>query len=172
MSRAQWLAFGSIALASCSGSLASAPAEPGGDGEHDSGAAGPDVAAAQAVRPADGGPSLDGGAAAETAPTPTDDAQALLSDGAIVGCATRSGYFECSGQVCDRSIHACYENQCVWYGRLTSMADAAATCGPCPTCGCVALQSYCTCKEDSAGTITVSCGGCYGSPPTRLERLA
>jgi hypothetical protein len=91
-----------------------------------------------------------------------------------VACASRSGYFQCVGNVCDRSIQACYQGQCLWYGELPlyGMSDAAS-CGSCPTCECLSASLYpgCHCTDDGAGDITVSCQGCYGSPPARLERL-
>ena len=34
------------------------------------------------------------------------------------------------------------------------------------------LYTNCHCTEDDSGTIAISCGGCYGSPPARLERIA
>lgn len=51
-------------------------------------------------------------------------------------------------------------------------------CVACPTCACIRgyprwMGSHgCECSNlDDAGAIGISCGGCYGSPPARLERL-
>lgn len=93
-------------------------------------------------------------------------------------CTTRSGYFACGGNVCDRSIQVCVETSslCATPGDLGTVMTGAsiARCGPCPSCACVqtALGGSCECREDDAGSVVVSCGGCYGAPPARLERLA
>jgi len=109
---------------------------------------------------------------ASVAPTPDGGAS---NDTSIVGCATRTGYFSCDGNVCDRSIQACWQGSCEWYGELSiDGIDTGASCGPCPTCSCLqtTLGSSCQCTEDAEGDVTISCGGCYGAPPTRLERLS
>jgi hypothetical protein len=60
--------------------------------------------------------------------------------------------------------------------------DPAATSSPCPLMEVVPIVG-CECQVDSTGAMAISCeplapppptsrGGCYGSPPARLERLA
>jgi hypothetical protein len=179
MSRAQWLAFGStLAFVGCTGNVAPIPPDPGaGDGAKDAGNAthdsgspqGPEggVATEAGIAHEDAGAAQEAG---ETAEASTDEG------GTILGCATRTGYYECGGNVCDRSIQACFSGECEWYGDLaaTTSADASASCGPCPSCTCLQGVIYpnCTCSEDAQGTVVISCGGCYGAPPARLERLA
>jgi hypothetical protein len=177
-SRAQWLAFGSIALVGCVGSVAETPTDDAGGGvqhdaanatTHDSGslqATGPEAGGiSEAGLAQETGGGTEAGSLAEAGPVPDD---------AGVACQTRTGYFDCAGNLCDRSIQACYQNQCVWYGLLSSYeVPDAATCGPCPTCACLqgSLEGSCHCNNDPDGGLIISCGGCYGSPPARLERL-
>jgi hypothetical protein len=179
VSRAQWLAFGSIAFVGCVGSVADTPHDGDGAGAgHDAGASrvardsgspqavGPEAAAPEAAPPEDAG-------VAQDAVSP-DDAGSVLGDSSVA-CQSRTGYFDCAANVCDRSIQACYQGQCLWYGALpVNPIPDAATCGPCPTCECLKGSIYpdCHCQEDGEGTISISCAGCYGSPPVRLERLA
>ena len=102
-------------------------------------------------------------------------AQERAGDAAV--CPTRSGYFTCGGNVCDRSVQVCVERSslCVPTDALGPFERAAppVQCGACPTCDCLqpALISSCHCQEDDAGTIRISCAGCYGAPPARLDRL-
>jgi hypothetical protein len=166
-SRAQWLAFGSVALVGCVGTVAESS---GGDGggavaQHDAGNTPAHDSGNQQVPPPDAG----------TAPETGVSYEASLPE-ASVSCPTRSGYFDCSANVCDRSIQACYDGECLWYGALpeyTGTIPDAASCGSCPTCACLkgTLYPNCNCAEDGEGTIAISCAGCYGSPPARLERL-
>ncbi|HEY8039332.1 MAG TPA: hypothetical protein VIF15_06035 [Polyangiaceae bacterium] len=85
---------------------------------------------------------------------------------AVVACSSRVGYFACGDRLCDRTTEVCYQGSCERYD-----ATSNGACGPCPTCSCDGYRS-CRCTEDEAGGITVSCGGCYGAPPARLERAA
>ncbi|HEY8039333.1 MAG TPA: hypothetical protein VIF15_06040 [Polyangiaceae bacterium] len=181
MSRGQWLALGStMALAGCSGAVAATPGDGGGGTGHDpatgaleggSGVIGHEAGAdpGDAGEPEDAGNTADSELLVDTGSSVVADA---ADDGGFA-CPTRSGYFQCGGNVCDRSIQACYSGGCQWYGNLYEMPDAAS-CGACPTCQCLkgALYPNCSCQEDDAGTLTISCGGCYGSPPARLERIA
>jgi hypothetical protein len=94
----------------------------------------------------------------------------------VAACPTRSGYFTCGGNVCDRSIQVCVERSslCVSVDALGPIATGSPVqCGACPTCECLqpSILSSCQCQQDDAGTISISCGGCYGAPPARLERL-
>jgi hypothetical protein len=83
----------------------------------------------------------------------------------IVVCTSRSGYFACGGEYCDRAIQACYNEGCAAYEL------AAPSCGPCPTCDCIGSAAD-ACSDDG-GTVTFSFEQtCYGAPPARLERLA
>jgi hypothetical protein len=174
MSRGQWLALGSIALAGCSGSIAETPvADGGGSTQHDAASKVHDSGVA--LVPEESG-AVDEASTGSEAGDEQDAAVALLdAGGSAYACPSRSGYFQCQGNVCDRSIQACYQGQCVWYGELASygIADAAA-CDPCPTCACLGAGVYpgCHCVDDGEGDITISCQGCYGSPPARHERIA
>jgi hypothetical protein len=92
-------------------------------------------------------------------------------------CSSRSGTFACAGQTCDRSTQLCMENGsgCVAYdGVIPEQQPEAGSCGACPSCACLqpTLWGSCHCTEDDAGSIAISCGGCYGAPPARLERIA
>jgi hypothetical protein len=170
MSRGQWLAFGSIALAGCSGAIDSRPLDGGTTGESDA-----------ATAPADARLGEGGIAPHEASAAPIDGRGtepidgSLLADGAGSACPLRTGTFTCAGaSVCDRHNQACLMSQCVSYGELpTVQAPDAASCGPCPTCDCLMgmLGGSCSCTDDGMGGITVSCHACYGSPPARLERL-
>lgn len=170
VSRAQWLAFGGVALVGCVGTVAESSGDGGGAvAQHDAGATPVHDAGNQQAQPPEAGLAQETGA--------VQDAGLVVADDAGVSCSTRSGYYECSGNVCDRSIQACYQGQCVWYGALSqylSQQPDAASCGSCPTCACLQTTLYpnCHCTEDGEGTVTISCAGCYGSPPARLERLA
>jgi hypothetical protein len=103
-----------------------------------------------------------------------------------------------AGLSCDPNTQYCFDDtydymsgyRCVAKdeGPLAA-ADAGAHC-PCPpddsgATSCLfsgiritdrSGQDLCSgnfnCEEDESGAITVSCHSCYGSPPTRLERLA
>jgi hypothetical protein len=167
-SRAQWLALGSIALAGCAGSIAETPPGDGGSSsEHDAAGGVHDSGVARVPEEA--------GTLAETGGPQDASAAAQDAGGSAFACNTRSGYFQCQANVCDRSIQACYQGQCVWYGELASYgAPDSAACDPCPTCECLGSTLYpgCHCTDDGAGAITISCQGCYGSPPARLERMA
>jgi len=181
MSRAQWLAFGStLAFVGCTGNVESLPSSVGeGDGTKDSGnatyEAGSESSHPEAGVTAEAGVGHDDAgvtveAAAEAA------TEAATEAGPVVGCASRTGYYECGSNICDRSIQACFQGACEWYGALpeTLSVDAAAACGPCPSCECLQPTLYpsCQCTEDAEGTLVISCAGCYGAPPARLERLS
>jgi hypothetical protein len=94
-----------------------------------------------------------------------------------VACPSRSGYFTCGSNVCDRSVQACDERSgtCLSYDALppSDLVSPGGACGRCPTCACLApeLASNCHCQEDDAGAVSISCGGCYGAPPARLSRV-
>jgi len=183
MSRGQWLALTTVALVGCTGTIDSVVGDGGGGtatheggGAHDSGAARlPDASGA-----VDEAGTLEEAATASEAGTVEDAQSTATSEGGDSGiaCASRSGYFACGSNVCDRAIQACYSSSCDWYGNIGTTiggggADAAA-CGSCPSCACLQPTLYpgCNCAEDDAGTIVISCQGCYGSPPGRLERIA
>jgi len=179
MSRGQWLALGTtVALVGCTGTIASVPEGDGGHestASHDAGGTAPDSGAA--VRPEEAGTVAETGTLAETGAVvdASPESSAPLDSG--VACGERSGFFSCGGNICDRAIQACYSNSCEWYGNLSAIATGgadAASCGSCPTCECLqpTLYTNCHCTEDDSGTIAISCGGCYGSPPARLERIA
>jgi hypothetical protein len=140
-----------VTLASCTGTIAETPRSDAGLGtHHDSG-----------LETTDAGW------------TPSPDADSPIDasiEAGSVACPTRSGYFQCGSNVCDRSIQACESGSCIWYGELASywspQVDAQA-CGACPTCACV--PSYFPCSEDDAGTLVISSAQtCYGAPPARL----
>jgi hypothetical protein len=174
MSRAQWLAFGSVALVGCVGTVAESSGDGGGAvAQHDAGNTPAHDAGNQVQPPPDSGIAYETGTVQEAGP-PVDSG-IVVADDSGVSCPTRSGYFNCQGNVCDRSIQACQNGYCEWYGALATswQFPDAASCGPCPTCECLqgSLSTSCHCSEDNQGTITISCGGCYGSPPARLERL-
>jgi hypothetical protein len=172
-SRAQWLAFGSVALVGCVGTVAESSGDGGGAvAQHDAGNTPAHDAGNQQAQPPEAG--IETGTVWETGSP--QDAGIVVADDSGVACSTRSGYYDCGANLCDRSIQACYQGQCVWYGALweyVSQQPDAASCGSCPTCACLhgALYGNCTCNEDNEGTVSISCGGCYGSPPARLERL-
>jgi hypothetical protein len=194
MSRAQWLALGSsAALFACSAQIERTPSA-----ERDA-ARIPD--SPEPVRDLDSGhagcdgssPGADAGLAGIDADFADVDAgyvdvdsgyvdvdagfvpivDAGLVEASGVACPSRSGYFACGSGVCDRSFQACVGgDQCTWYQGIVNYYGVQE-CGPCPTCECLAPPTTpCDCTEDDAGTITISCGGCYGAPPVRLERIA
>jgi hypothetical protein len=182
-SRAQWLAFGSVALAGCVGSVREMPLDGGGGGAQEDGSSlamqdsgshdGAALGTNDAAVGTDASLSPETGTAQEAGSSV--DSGTVVTDDAGVACRSRSGYFTCSANVCDRSIQTCYQGSCLWYGDTEAYAIGdAGSCGPCPTCACLQqhLSINCHCSEDSQGTISISCAGCYGSPPARLERLA
>jgi hypothetical protein len=194
MSRAQWLALGSsAALLACSAQIELTPPterdaaripdspEParGLDSGHtacDGSSAGAD--AGLAGIDADFADADAGCVEVDSGYVDVDAGFVQIVDAGLVeasgfACPSRSGYFACGGGVCDRSIQACVMGVCEWYQDIVILWGVQA-CGPCPTCDCLAPPgSPCVCTEDDAGTVTIlSCGGCYGAPPVRLERIA
>jgi hypothetical protein len=101
----------------------------------------------------------------------TSDGSSASVQGRV--CPTRSGAFACGSDYCDRGVQACDEGSCVSYDQLTT------TCGDCPMCACLQIDSNCNCS-DFTGAVVITCwhsppsssGGCYGAPPARLERIA
>jgi hypothetical protein len=91
----------------------------------------------------------------------------------------RSGTFTCGSTSCNRATEFCSNNgnyvTCQPLADLPSTTDSGV-CAECPTCACVP-PSFCSspgsCFEDNFGGLTITCshGGCYGSPPARLDRL-
>jgi hypothetical protein len=78
---------------------------------------------------------------------------AIVTEAGVVGyaCGSRSGYFLCEGNACSRSIQACDQGACEWYGNF------APQCGDCPTCACLrdtSTLNISTCEDDGAGGIT------------------
>jgi len=187
MSRARWLALGStVALVGCNAVVASSGGD-AGHAEHEAGSGNGDDGSVPPGR--DGGVLADAGrgeaSSVDEAGWITDsgtqgdgtaqDAE-VSADGSVV-CSARSGTFACGGQTCDRATQMCgpYGGGCVAYGTvLPNQQPEAGTCGPCPTCACLepTLWGACYCSEDDGGAIAISCGGCYGAPPARLERIA
>jgi hypothetical protein len=108
-----------------------------------------------------------------------------------IACPHPSGSFLCdpaqagsdSGVPCDRASQYCllypYGQGCISFTDEDASPDGRVPfppqCAACPTCACVwGYRSWwgCTCVDlDDAGAIGISCGGCYGSPPARLERF-
>jgi hypothetical protein len=91
-----------------------------------------------------------------------------------VACPSRAGYFDCEGNVCDRSIQACWDSECISYESVVQSHQAtdAASCGACPGCACLSFAHDYNCEEDRAGTVFISQAPCYGAPPVRLEPVA
>ena len=124
----------------------------------------------------EGGWSADSGTLPDDASAEASSDAQVVADGGVV-CSSRSGTFACQGQVCDRATQLCETNGggCQAYdGVISQQQPEAGSCGACPTCACLqpTLWGSCTCQQDDAGSIAISCGGCYGAPPTRLERIA
>jgi hypothetical protein len=174
LSRAQWLVCGSLGLVACTqqaesgGTSSGAPAEAGVDASGSEAGTGTDAATTTTNETGDTGATVD---AAETADSGARvDAEA---DGAET--CSRSGSFACGSETCDRASALCWTtgggSSCSPISGLTS--PDGGSCGPCPTCDC-ALASYggaCQCTDDGQGGLAISCQGCYGAPPVRLERL-
>jgi hypothetical protein len=139
-------------------------------------------------------PSQDGGD-----PDPSDEANAWVGpaeagdeaaesggDAAVEGvdasnqCDSRSFYCEAARACCDRATEYCHGPHPPMEAACVSYFDAGHPIPP----ACVASRS-CACLEDAgwgegmcrcldlddAGAIGLSCFGCYGSPPARLERF-
>ena len=111
-------------------------------------------------------------------------------------CTPPTGSFICkpewgaqTPQLCDRATQYCQlgpgptgtQHGCKSYDDPDagySGQPFPPQCLPCPTCECVfrhtdwgTLTHPCGCRDlDGLGAIGLSCGGCYGSPPARLER--
>jgi hypothetical protein len=165
MSRARWLALGSAAaLVGCSGAVVPATQD-GGDPHRD---ASPLEDAS--VSSGDAG-ERDAGLAVEASADSDSDSGA---EDAGAACSSRSGSFACAGETCDRAQQLCdmAGGGCVAYDAPTphQMLDAGS-CGACPSCGCIqpTLYGNCHCQEDNAGTVVISCAGCYGAPPARID---
>lgn len=121
----------------------------------------------------------------------TGDEDVTLADAASEASAwgppdascPRSGSFTCgtgdAGE-CDRATQFCQGTMvnggfCQPLSGLATVLMDSGTCGSCPTCDCIPPahnNDTCTCFMDNYGGLTVACsqGGCYGSPPTRLDR--
>lgn len=151
MSRAQWLAFGStLALTGCSASGSSSASNSYAT-----------VATSTWVSPA-------------SCPSPAPGLFFCSDAGVVYDGATNSASY---GYVvaCDRVTELCSltnNPQCL------QKADAASpVCLTCPTCACLLVNGFAGCRceaVDDAGGIALDCtgvGGCYGSPPARLERI-
>jgi hypothetical protein len=140
----------------CSGAIASTPPGDGGF------VARADARAEEAATVEYEGGNGDGGLAEASA----------VPDGAVV-CAARSGTFECGSAACARSSEVCYVNACMTVANFsTEYGGVLGSCGSCLACDCWSPQPSCRCSDDGEGGITVSCQGCYGAPPARLERVA
>jgi hypothetical protein len=154
MSRGTWLALGSLAIAGCSGAIVSPS-----DGD-----AGPTATTGSDAASESGARGSDGAAPAPDAAHCTVDRSATFACGPAVTC-----------------------NRATEYCRLTTGTHEPNGCEPddaypfppecvaCPTVACLQAHATGSCLatelDDGAG-IGLACGGCYGAPPPRLERLA
>jgi hypothetical protein len=184
MSRARWLAFGSTLVGiGCNGSLAAELVADGGAASDDAETAhARDDATTEDVAPNDVAIANDASSADDR--KPDDDAHADAARGEAGYSSPdrscpRHGTFACGSMSCDRATQVCFNSQC------TSLASAdvqrrfvdSGACLACPSCACIPNQGDCnrglSCFEDNFGGLTVTCsqGGCYGSPPARLDRL-
>jgi hypothetical protein len=185
VSRAHWLAFGTTLVGmGCNGVLGSS----GGRGVSEN--APPDASTSTAPATSNGGndASLADGAGdegvGEDDATTGEDAQGA-SDGSWGSpdpSCPRSGTFACGSYQCDRASQFCsnvttHTLSCEPLSDMTNVARVidSGTCEACPTCACILPVnngSTCNCFQDNFGGLTVTCsqGGCYGSPPARLER--
>jgi hypothetical protein len=150
MSRAAWLALGSCAVAA-SGTLSL------------------------------GGCSSQAPTGIVTAPDAAADV-ATADTGPDVG----PGHFACGsnacadGQICQR-FHDCNSPKTDDTCSDASETTFANACGATPSCACIesndVYNGMVTCAATSGHTEVdyvpnSGCGGCYGAPPARLERLA
>jgi hypothetical protein len=167
MSRARWLAFGSaLAGAGCTGLLAPAPAHE----EEDASSDGASMADAAVRRDA----TVAHDAAKDRAAREVD----AVAEAGEPDAAVDPGPTWCGSTACDPATHYCL-GQCQLFAPELSCGgydQPDAAWGPHPTCGsfgrCCASWGCQHCQEDDAGGVSISCscGGCYGSPPTRLDR--
>jgi hypothetical protein len=176
MSRAHWLAFGSTLVGiGCNGSMAT---EPIAD-------AAPDDAAPAQVAPDDASIAPHDASAADDR-KPDDDATTDAA-GREAGYPSpntscpRRGTFACGASLnCDRATEICFNGSyCAAIATVGYLQIDSGACAACPTCACFppGLRPNCnqgvSCFEDNFGGLSVSCssqGGCYGSPPARLDR--
>jgi hypothetical protein len=191
-SRAQWLAFGSTLLGiGCTAPVGSSGGSVGQDGSPDG------FSAMTAPDASTSGPINEGGqdaSAAVDVSTGNDDGPPEATDpwGGPDASCPRSGMFTCGSSQCDRATQFCegtcsestrcggvIPGRCVPLSQLTTVEGfmEGGTCGSCPTCACIPPTNpsgMCSCFEDNYGGLTVACsnGGCYGSPPARLDRAA
>jgi hypothetical protein len=183
VSRAQWLAFGStLAAAGCT----TTSAEQGVDASTTTDAEAIHEAAADSTVVVDATADAVGfGVDAAGDVRDAGDEWTSALDGS---CATWSGVFACtfssdndaSCVPCGRGSHYCVSDRsntptkgCFDNGAGPFAMDPQCDAGS--YCACFRLQNYgqCRCVDlDDAGAIEVSCFGCYGAPPARLERLA
>jgi hypothetical protein len=142
-----WLTLGAtLGLAACGSSgVASSPVDAAMPVHH--------ALPVEASRDADLSALLDDAATEAQYDIPHGD-DASEGDGSIVPCSSRSGYFACGSNVCNRAIQACLPGSlCVAYSYL------APSCGACPTCACLrdkTLLSIESCQEDTAGSVAIS----------------
>lgn len=181
MSRARWLALGStVALVGCNGVVQSSGGSSDAQAATQEGSTGDEGVADEASTSGEAG-SDDSSAMADTSTPGVDGSSEASTDGGVVHDAgmtcARSGTFACSTQTCDRASQLCdlMGGGCLAYDAMVPQQyPEAGSCGDCPSCACLQPTLYgdCQCLEDDAGSIAISCGGCYGAPPARLERIA
>jgi hypothetical protein len=86
-------------------------------------------------------------------------------------------YLDSGTLLCDRTTQFCSLLPSPVRGCLSEVDNPGTfpvECRSDRTCACVNQheRANCYCVDlDDAGAIGLSCGGCYGSPPARLERL-
>lgn len=173
LSRAQWLAFGStLAVTGCSSAVVSSI-------ERSSSSSASSTASSDVVSTTST-PIVTGTSFTSASPTTTYATASTTP----ASCGVPTGQFLCdpsnnqgtgdAGVACDRQGEFCS----LWPGTQGCIAKAdagtfPAACLTCPTCDCINAHTSCRCVAlDDAGAIGISCGGCYGSPPARLERYA
>jgi hypothetical protein len=199
MSRAQWLAFGStLTMAGCTGRSHTLPAlheivaETGvPDDSAANDALSDDDVIVSGADAFDESTALEADDGADDWPRSTVDRNdADVADASRDGSAGTflCGYSASTSVPCDQATQFCFHensgSNCVnndatspstmWRFSIPPQCAASRTCDCLAEAGWVETNPCCGgcfCSGDDAGTLTIACGGCYGSPPARLERL-
>jgi hypothetical protein len=139
-------------------------------------------------------PSLDASSDAAEDAQPAVDPACLTPDAGDFACGAT--ICNAATEYCERTLaNSCSydyqstEHEAVTCSRKNTGEPWPAACRQCPTCACINAHLppsemigsdsrvwMCETKDGGGVQITTSkytlCGGCYGSPPARLERLA
>jgi hypothetical protein len=97
-------------------------------------------------------------------------------------CRPAWGEMPPGGYICDAATQFCMKGPnghgCTGFDTQYDSQPFPPQCLPCPTCECIFRYTTwesnthpCSCEDLGSGAIALSCGGCYGSPPARLERF-